>query len=57
MHLLSFHSTEQVKVHLEEYFHKSQLAWGELDQNLCLLCIQCFEVSNACEEYGEPMWK
>ena len=44
MHLLSFHSTEQVKVHLEEYFHKSQQAQGELDKNLCLLCIQCFEV-------------
>jgi len=33
-----------VKVYLEEYFRKSQQARGELDQNLCLLCIQCFEV-------------
>ena len=46
MHLLLFCSTEQVKVYLEEYFRKSQLARGELDQNLCLLCIQCFEVSS-----------
>ena len=44
-----FHSTEQVKVHLEEYFRKSQQVRGKLDQNLCLVCIQCFEVSNMCE--------
>jgi len=52
MHLLLFCSTEQVKLYLEEYFHKSQQARGELDQNLCLLCIQCFEVSNTCEVCG-----
>ena len=51
-------STEQVKKHLEDYFHKSQQACtqGGLDQNLCLLCIQCFEVSCMCR-VCKSMWK
>ena len=41
-------STEQVKAHLNDYFCRSQqaLIQGGLDQNLCLLCIQCFEVNS-----------
>ena len=46
---LLFCSTEKVKEYLEYYFYKSQQAFTdkEVDQNLCLLCIQCFEVSNS----------
>ncbi len=34
-----------VKEYLEEHFMKSQeVLDGKVDQNLCLLCIQCFEV-------------
>lgn len=35
-----------MKGYLEEYFLKSQKALdGKIDENLCLLCIQCFEVA------------
>ena len=41
-------SSEGVKDHLEAYFAQSQRALkGNIDENLCLLCIQCFEVSNS----------
>ena len=38
-------SSDSIKVHLEEYFVKSQKAFdGQFDESLYLLCIQCFEV-------------
>ncbi len=38
-------SSESVKEYLEEYFLKSQETLNrKVDENLCLLCIQCFEV-------------
>lgn len=41
-------SSKSVKGYLEEYFMKSQEALdGKIDENLCLLCIQCFEVAIA----------
>ena len=40
-----FYSTEHVRVHLEDYFERSQSCHiVELD-HLSMLCIQCFEVS------------
>jgi hypothetical protein len=46
-------SPETVKDYLEEYFTQSQRALGEnVDQNLYLLCIQCFEVGLMAFEYG-----
>lgn len=40
-----FCSSESVKEYLENYFVRSQEALdGKIDENLCLLCIQCFEV-------------
>ena len=50
-------SVDQVKSHLQEYFDRSRQAMQEsehvqaseaIDQNLCLLCIQCFEVKLSC---------
>ena len=43
------YSSEDVKQYLDEYFTKSHKALkikseAEIDVNLCLLCIQCFEV-------------
>ena len=35
-----------MKEHLNEYFVKSLRATGkQVDHDLCLLCVQCFEVS------------
>ena len=41
---LSLNRSEQVKVHLQNYFEKSRRAVSGIDQGLCLLCVQCFEV-------------
>ena len=42
---LYLNSSANVKEYLEEYFAQSQRALrGSVDQNLYLLCIQCFEV-------------
>ena len=40
-------SSATVKEHLQDYFSRSCQALGvqTFDLNLCLLCIQCFEVS------------
>ena len=39
------YSPEQVKHYLDDYFKRSRnIADPNLDQGLCLLCIQCFEV-------------
>ena len=40
-------SSEEVKEYLKEYFDRSEAVVGG-DQNLYLLCIQCFEVSLQC---------
>ena len=41
------YSSEHVKEYLKDYFGKSRQAFGrQSDQGLCLLCIQCFEVSS-----------
>ena len=37
-------SIDVVKDHLEEYFSRSRQLIKD-DRSLCLLCIQCFEVS------------
>ena len=45
---VSFNSTEKVKAHLKTYFDRCQEALvGDMgvDQELSLLCTQCFEVS------------
>ena len=44
---LMINSSAAVKEHLQEYFSRSCQALGvqTFDLNLCLLCIQCFEVS------------
>lgn len=43
LHLMC--SSCNVKKHLEEYFdHSRKALTGDIDENLCLLCIQCFEV-------------
>ena len=36
--------SEQVKVHLQDYFEKSKRAVSGVDNGLYLLCVQCFEV-------------
>ena len=43
--LLTYRS-EQVKKHLQDYFEKSRRAVSGIDQGLCLLCVQCFEVGH-----------
>eukprot|EP00731_Ephydatia_muelleri_P024235 Em0016g506a len=43
--LLVDQRSEQVKVHLQDYFEKSRRAVSGIDQGLCLLCVQCFEDS------------
>ena len=34
-------------MHLQDYFEKSRRAVSGIDQGLCLLCVQCFEVCTA----------
>ena len=45
LNLLFYFSIEGVRQHLESYFLKSRQLIKD-DRNLCLLCIQCFEVKN-----------
>eukprot|EP00731_Ephydatia_muelleri_P016208 Em0009g632a len=45
--LLIDHRSDQAKLHLQSYFHKSQQTMSGVDQMLCLLCVQCFEVKFA----------
>ena len=43
-------SMDEVKSHLQEYFDRSRQtmqAAQAIDENLCLLCIQCLEVKHA----------
>ena len=45
---VSFNSTEKVKAHLKTYFdrsHQALVGGVGVDQELSLLCTQCFEVS------------
>ena len=42
--VLFYFSIDAVKEHLEAYFLKSRQLIKD-DRSLCLLCIQCFEVS------------
>ncbi len=46
MTLLTLDRHDQVKLHLDEYFKRSiaVIKGHGMDQGLCLLCIQCFEV-------------
>jgi hypothetical protein len=51
LQLLLEHNTKKVKVHLNAYFTRCQqaLVGGVgVDQELSLLCVQCFEVSDCC---------
>ena len=41
-----FYSSERVRVHLEDYFERSQSCHIVEVDHLSMLCIQCFEVSN-----------
>lgn len=45
--MIIFPSSAAVRMHLQDYFTQSCQALGSqtVDLNLCLLCIQCFEVS------------
>ena len=45
LHYITYYSSEDVRVHLQDYFERSQkVLAGHVDEYLCLLCIQCFEV-------------
>ena len=48
---ISIFSSEEVKEYLKEYIVRSEALVGG-DQNLYLLCIQCFEVSSIFHFYS-----
>ncbi len=50
MTLLTLDRHDQVKLYLDEYFKRSiaVIKGHGMDQGLCLLCIQCFEVCHGC---------